>query len=190
MIYPDGSLHRVSRHNADGFDRDSRKGFTFFTAVAHGHGGVPNPAEHVIAPDEPAKGGVFAIQESGIRQANEELASGRIGVLRPGHGNNATLMLPVIELGLNRMSGTPGAPVIFATGIFGQGIAALNHEPLYNPVKCCPVIVSLLGKRFEILNGLWGDFRPELKDHFPSAGFQDREVFCRCAHKQSYALVI
>ena len=81
--------------------------------------------------------------------------------------------MAVVELGLDLVAGTAGAPGSLLGRVLGQRIAALDHEILDDPVKAGAVVESLLRERLEILDRLRGDVRPKLNDHFAFGGLDD-----------------
>ena len=70
--------------------------------------------------------------------ADEKLAAGGIGIIRTRHGNHAAHVGLVIELGLDLVAGTAGAPHRFLACVLGERIAALDHEALDDAVKAVP----------------------------------------------------
>src|SRR5256886_12965946 len=80
--------------------------------------------------------------------------------------------------------------MVFLAWIFRKRITALNHEASDHAMKTGAVVKSLFGERFEILDRLGRDSRPELKDDlafgrldhcyslsFPFGGFVFFSVF-------------
>ena len=71
----------------------------------------------------------------------------------------------IVELRLDGVPGASGPPHRFLAGVFRQRITALNHEALDHAMKTGAVVKSLFGERFEILDRLGRDFRPEFNHH-------------------------
>ena len=86
MIKSVGLVDRLGGHDFHALDADPHGWFAHLAAVAGGDGGVADALEHVLAFDQFAKGGVFAVQALGLAQADKELAAGRIRLAGAGHG--------------------------------------------------------------------------------------------------------
>ncbi len=52
---------------------------------------IADLAQHVVALDQLAEGGVLAIEEAGVAQADEKLAAGGVRITRAGHRDDAAL---------------------------------------------------------------------------------------------------
>src|SRR4051812_44511270 len=65
--------------------------------------------DHVHAVDDLAPHGVFAVEEGGVLEADEELAVGRIRALRAGHRAGAADVRLAAELRLEVLAGAAGA---------------------------------------------------------------------------------
>src|SRR5712692_11045949 len=118
--------HRVSRDNSNAFDPLALDRSAFFATTRHGRD-ITELAEHVVASDQLAEGGVLTVEKLRVSQADEKLAARRIRVLRAGHGNCATAMRAFVELGLDRVAGAAGAPARFCLWIARQRVPALDH---------------------------------------------------------------
>src|SRR5439155_24438098 len=147
------ALPRLCRNDGDIFDSDARDRFTHLATVAASHRCIPNRSKHLIASDEPAKSSVLPVQEFCLGQANEELAAGRVGVLRAGHRDDAANVRLVIELGLDFVARSARAPTALPVRVFGERIAALYHETFHDAVECGAVVKTLPGQPLEILDG-------------------------------------
>ena len=66
--------------------------------------------KNVVALDELAEGGVNPIELARAAMANEELAPSRIRITRPGHRNDATVMVSLVELSLDFIARITGPP--------------------------------------------------------------------------------
>ena len=55
--------------------------------------------------------------------------------------------------------------------VLGEGIAALNHEPLHDAVKTGAVVEAFFGKGLEILDRFRRDVGPKFDDHFAVRSF-------------------
>jgi hypothetical protein len=132
--------------DADAFHLDAGGGFAIaFTAGAIGCGGGGDLLEDVIPIGELAEGGVLPIEEGGVAVADEELGTGGVGVLGAGHGDDAAHVGSVVELGFDFVAGAAGAEHVFIGGVFGIGVAALDHEALDDAVKAGAVIEAFGG---------------------------------------------
>src|SRR5579859_7737898 len=101
-----------------------------------------------------AKGRVLMVEEGSVTVANKELRAGGIGIAAAGHGNDAVLVRMVVQFGLDGIARTAGAPGAFLAGVFGQGIAALDHKTLDDAVKAGAVVKALARKFLEIVHGV------------------------------------
>src|SRR5688500_15780714 len=119
--------------DANGFDADTFGGLAAFTTAANGRRRVANPAEHVVTFDQLTEGGVLAVEEFCVGEANEKLAAGRVGVLRTGHGDDAAHVRFFVELGFYFVTRAAGADhrVVF----FAERVAALDHEAFDDAVE-------------------------------------------------------
>src|ERR1051326_4304892 len=79
----------------------------------------------------------------------------------------------VVELGLDLVARPAGAPATLHLGVLREGIAALNHEALDNPVKRRAVVESLAGEFLEILDRLGRRVGPKLDHHFAGRRFNN-----------------
>src|SRR4051794_11504885 len=150
----------------------------FATTTAKGGFHITQFAQNVIAFDDFSEGGVFFIQERCVAQADKKLAARRIGISRTSHGEDTALMRTVIEFGFDFVAGIARAPRRFLAGIFGERIAALDHEPFHNAVKGSSIVVTALRKLLEILNRFGSDFRPEFHHHFPKGSLNHSDFVC------------
>ena len=66
-------------------------------------------------------------------------------------------MRPVIELCLDLVARIPRAPTVFGFGVFGERIAALDHESFNDAMERRAVVKTLLRERLKILNRLRRD---------------------------------
>src|SRR6266852_5581094 len=136
--------HRVGRDNSDAFDPLALDRSAFFATARHGRD-ITELAEHLVASDQLAEGGVLTIEKLRVSQADEKLAARGVGVLRAGHGNGAAAMRALVELGLDRVAGAAGAPARFRFWIARQRVPALDHETLDDAVKGGPIVEAFLG---------------------------------------------
>ena len=124
----------------------------------------------------------MAIQEFRLSQADEKLAARRVGILRARHGQDTAHVRFLIKLCLNLVARSAGAPPPFGAGIFGQRIAALNHETFDDAMKGRAIIKALARQLFEILDGIGRHVRPECHHHFALSSFNDGYFVCVCVH--------
>src|SRR6266849_3447451 len=170
--------HRVGRDNSDAFDPLALDRSAFFAATRHGRG-LTELAEHVVASDQSAEGGVLAVEKLRVSQADEKLAARRVRVLRAGHGNSAAAMRAFVELGLDRVAGAAGTPARFCLWIARQRVPALDHETLEDAVKGGPIVEAVFGEGLEIFDGFGRHVRPEAKDYVSVGGLDDGTFFGR-----------
>ena len=78
-------------------------------------------------------------------------------------------MLVLVEFGLDLVTRSAFAVVVFFCRVFRIRIASLNHEPLDNAVKNGAVIEPLPCQLLEILNRIWRSVGPKLQRHFAFA---------------------
>src|SRR5213593_677770 len=64
-----------------------------------------------------APGGVLAVEEARVVEADEELAVAGIRILRARHRDGAAHMRLTVELGLELLAGAAGASALRATGL-------------------------------------------------------------------------
>ena len=129
--------------------------------------------QNVIAFDQLAERGVLLVQKAGVTEADEKLAASRIRMLRTRHGKHAAHMGLVVELSLELFARAAGAPAFFHAGVFGQRIAALDHEAFDDAMKRGAIVEAFARKFLEILDGLGRDVRPEFHHHVACRGFDD-----------------
>src|SRR4029453_13928748 len=92
---------------------------TFFPPAALGRPRFTDSDEHIVSFDQLSKGRVLPVKKTGVGQANEELASCRIRMLRTRHRDDAADVGPVIELSLDFVTWIARAPEVLGRGIFG-----------------------------------------------------------------------
>src|SRR5439155_7571327 len=148
------ALQGIRGGNTDALDAHSRSRFAFLAVGTPGDGRVANCAEHFVALNERAKGGVFAVEKFRLRKTDEELAPGRIGIIRASHRDNSAHVRPAAEFGLDLVARTAGAPVARHLRVFGQRIAPLNHKVFDDTVKRRAVVKALTCEFLEILDGI------------------------------------
>src|SRR5436190_20792645 len=56
-----------------------------------------------------SEGGILPVEVRHLLEADKELRSGRIGIVRAGHRHDSRFMFGVVEFGLDRVTGSPGA---------------------------------------------------------------------------------
>jgi len=93
----------------------------------------------------------------------------------------------IAKLGINLIAGIAGAPTVFLARIFGERIAALNHEALHNAMKTGAVIKGVIRQLLEILNRLGRNIRPELNHHLAPGGANHGNFLVRFAHRRQPA---
>jgi hypothetical protein len=135
--------------------------------------------EHVVAFDQFAEGGVLMVQLSRIAVADEKLASGGIGILGTGHGDHAANVGMVVEFRGDFVAGIAGAPHGFLRRIFGEGIAALDHEAFDDAVETGSIVKTFFREVGEIFDVTGRDIRPKFENHFADIGGKN----CNFAHK-------
>src|SRR3989442_1886355 len=143
---------RVGRDNSDAFDALALDRSAFFATTHHGRD-ITELAEHAVAFDQLAEGGVLMVEKLRVSQADEKLAARGVRILRAGHGNGAAAMRAFVELGLDRVAGASSAPARFCLWIARQLVPALDHETLHNAVKGGPIVEAFFGEGLEILDG-------------------------------------
>ena len=94
--------------------------------------------EHVVAFDQLAEGRVLMIQLGRAAVADEELASGGIGIVGAGHGNDAADVGMVVEFGVDLIAGAARSPGSFLGGVFGNGSPPWIMKPLMTRWKQVP----------------------------------------------------
>ncbi len=153
-------LYAVCRNNFDADDAHA-----FVRAVRRMRWRRGDFFQHVVAFDQFAERGVLVVEKRRVAVADEKLRAGGIRVLRPRHGKDAARVRAVIELGLDLVTGVARAPHGFLAWVFGQRIAALNHEILDDAMKAGAVVESLIGEFLEIGDCVRRDLGPEFDDH-------------------------
>jgi len=126
--------------------------------------------EHLVPFDQFAKSCVLPIEKSRRAMADEELAAGGIGVIRACHRKHASVVMPIIELGLDFVTGIARAPTRFFVRVFSQRIAPLDHKSLDDTMEASAVIKTLSSQRFKILYRFRSNITPKLNNHFTSGG--------------------
>src|SRR5262249_18005139 len=106
-------------------------------------------AAHHLAED-----GVVAVEVWRRAVGDVELAPRGVGMLAARHRQRAAHVLPLAELGLDRVARAAGAVAL--------GIAALDDEVRHDAVEGEVVVKTLLGQRDEVLDGLGCILRVEL----------------------------
>ena len=115
----------------------------------------------------------MAVEELGVAEADEELAAGAVGVLGARGGEHAPDVRAVVELGLDLVAGIAGAPAGFVRDVFGERVAALDHEAFHDAMERGAVVEPLAGELLEVLDVAGGDVGPELDDHLAVAGVDE-----------------
>lgn len=171
----------------DGFDGDVAGGVVHELAgggVAHGEGaGAGGDAFDFIddfhAFDDFAEDGVSAVAgevEGGVvRDVDEELGGGAVGVVGAGHGDGAAVVFEAVLA----FVGDAGAGFLFDEfAVFEGEAAALDHEAVDDAMEG-GVVVVFGGDVFEEVGGGDGGFlRVELDDEFTVGGFEADFVGC------------
>src|SRR5262245_40919982 len=117
----------------------------------------------VHAAGHAAEDRVVAVEEVGGTERDVELAAGRVGILRARHGDDAAVVLLLVELRLQRVAGSAGAEPRVARGErLGERVAALHHEARLDAVKRGAVVEAVLRQLDEVLHGLRRVSREEL----------------------------
>src|SRR5437660_39131 len=171
-------LHLVPRNDLDAFDALARGRLALLAVTTEGRFDVPQFPENVIAFAQFAKSGVLAVEERCVTQANKKLASGRVGILGTRHGNDASNMRTLVELRVDIVARSTGAPARLGARVPGQRIAALNHEAFDDAMKRSAVVKALLRQLLEILDGVWRDVGPEFDHHLAHCGFNYCDFIC------------
>src|SRR5207244_5714169 len=85
---------------------------------------------------------VLMIKPAHIREADEKLTAGRIGIARARHGKNTALMAAIIKFRFDFVARIAGSVATLLRRILCQRIAPLNHETFDNAVKGCAIVKS------------------------------------------------
>src|SRR5205085_3417709 len=136
------SLHRISWHDLDAFDRHSFGWLAPFAAVTRGHFGVADLSQDIVPFYDFPECCVLMIEPAHIRKADEKLAAGRIGIARACHGKNTALMAAIVKFRFDFVARIAGSVATLFCRIFGQRIAPLDHETFDNPVKRSAIVKS------------------------------------------------
>src|SRR5436190_23910918 len=91
-------------------------------------------------------------------------------------------MMAIIELSFYFIPRIARAPRAFLARVFGQRVAALDHEILDYPVEARAVIETFLRQGFKILHRFGSDIGPKLHDHVAFVGLDNRNF---SAHSRS-----
>src|SRR5581483_6286705 len=118
-----------------GNDLDADDALAFIGPIRRVRGRGGNFLEHIVTIDQLAKRGVLMIEETGVTVADEKLAAGGIRIGGARHGENAANVRAVIELRLDRVTGSTGAPAVLGGRVLRERIATLDHETLDYPMK-------------------------------------------------------
>ena len=136
--------------------------------VIHASSGGSDGIHHIHTGGNLTKGGILVIQILGICMHDEELRAGRVGRLRTGHAENASLVGQGIlntvhqELTLDAVAGAAHAGAFRA--------AALNHEAGNDTMEDQAVIEVMIAQINEVIHALGGNFWIQL-------AFNDAAVF-------------
>src|SRR5204863_9848432 len=101
--------------------------------------------------------GILIVEETGVVEADEELAVGTVWALRPGHRAGAAHVRRLAEFGLEVGKLAPAHP---AAG----GIASLRHETRDDPVENDAIVKSLVGEIGNPLDMAGRQIRAKLDD--------------------------
>src|SRR5216683_6525815 len=102
---------------------------------------------HDVHPrDDLSEDGVLAVEEVRGGEHDVELATRRVGIVAPRHGDRAAHVLVLVELGLDLVSG--------AARTVALGVAALDHEAGLDAVEGQAIVKALFRERDEVLDGL------------------------------------
>ena len=82
-------------------------------------------------------------------------------------------MRTIVELRLDAMARTAGAPAFLGIEVLGQRLAALYHKSLHDAMKRRAIVKTIPGQLLEILDRLRRDIRPEFHNHLARGGFDD-----------------
>src|SRR5204862_5672490 len=91
------SFHRVSWHDLDAFHCHPLRRLAAFTAATHGHFDVADLSQDIVPFYDFPERRVLMIKPAHIREADEKLTAGRIGIARARHGKNTALMAAIIK---------------------------------------------------------------------------------------------
>ena len=120
------------------------------------------------ARNHPAIDGILAIQEMVVLEIDEELAVGRVRVLRPGRAQRAAVMRQAREFGRQvrqvraTRARTARIVVVFHIGVFH--VAGLGHEAVDHAVKGHIVVFPGAGQ-FLHPRGMFGGHVGQQFDH-------------------------
>ena len=141
--------------------------------------------QHFVALDELAERGVLAVKKTRVAVADEKLRAGGIRTLRTRHREHAANVWLVIELRLDLVTGTAGAPEVLLGIVLRVRVAALNHKTLDDTVKTGAVVETFFREVGEIFDVAGCNVRPEFENHFAGAGSKNSNF----AHKFILVLV-
>src|SRR4051812_21824580 len=165
--------------NANTLDRYARERLAFLAATSSFDGCLADFSEDLVPGNELPERCVFTVKKGRITQTNEELATGRIRIIRASHGNNAALMRAFVKLSFDLVAWVTGTPLVFSPQIFGQRIAALNHEAFDDPMKSRAIVKALVRKLLKILHSFGSDIRPQFQRQLAGTRFDNCRVFHR-----------
>lgn len=149
--------------HAEGVHRDRLQLLGGLGLVVPVGGGADDGVGGLDTLDDLAKGGVLAVQMGGLLHHNEKLAAGGVGIIGPGHGENALVVLEVV---LEAVGGElTGDLVARAAGAGAVGVAALDHEAGDAAVEDEPVVKTGLDQGDKVVDGVGGDLGIELGGH-------------------------
>ena len=176
-----GSAWKKSRH-PDAGDLNALLRLAVLSAAAWANRCVADVAQRVVACAQLAKGGVLAVEEVCIAKTDKKLAAGGVRIGRSGHRDDTANMWTIVELGLDRMAGTAGAPEVFERLILGLRVAALDHESGHDTVKASAIVKPIVGQLGEVCHRAGGDIGLKFYGYFPLGGLDSRVWICVFAH--------
>src|SRR5215813_8485573 len=97
---------------------------------------------HLHSADHFTKYRVLPIERIRVRDADKELGSSAVWVIRSSHGQYSTFVGLAVELGLDLVP-RPPHPVRCTVSSLAVGVTALNHEIRNDPMEGCSVVESL-----------------------------------------------
>lgn len=172
MSKPTLSVKLLLSDDLNAFEGDAINGRTLF-ATATGFGReVGDQLQHIIASRQLTERGVLAVEKLGFAVAKEKLGTGAVGMLRAGHGDDATNVGLLIEFCFHFPTGTARAGHAGLAFLCVRA-AALNHKAFDDAVESRAIIEPIAGQLLEVFDGLRRDIGPEGDSHFAVAGLEN-----------------
>src|SRR6266404_3110021 len=119
---------------------------------------------------------ILAVEETGIVEADEELAVAGVRALGARHRDGATHMRLAIELGLELLAGAAGSGALGASG--------LRHESLDDAVKNHAVVEPIAHQLLDARHMPGREVGPHLDHHLALGRVEDQGIVARLAHSK------